>query len=119
MCLVHLFYCVDCQIYSKILSEKSGQLSQRPVKLFTDVVCVRPQCSRRIQAFTRSTRNRYDDCFNPLCDESTCSVVGVPKSCRGNWEVSPKNLFSVRTTSTVSGKLKHFFLQLERDGCLI
>lgn len=94
MCLVHIFYCVNCNLYSEIpLYRKQSDFT---ANIFTDIVCSVPGCSVRHQVLRLPPKFKVNECLNTLCIPDTCSTIVLNKSCRQRWELEPDNFLPVR-----------------------
>lgn len=113
MCLVHAFYCLDCQTYSKIPFRDPN--SKIPANLVSNVVCFEDSCVRRARFCSSRDCGLDYQCFNPLCTEETCRVELIPKSCSGGWQGEPDCALPVQLEIRVSGTesfLKNTFVWL-------
>ena len=100
MCVVHVYECRDCSVYSRI-----QVLDQRDfgVTVFSDVICRVEGCKRKSLAYRLTDADTFSDCTNVLCKDSTCRLVTVPKSCLGKWALEDSNILPVRMTHCFQG----------------
>ena len=101
MCIVHVFYCLDCDAYSRIPMNSGA--SDGTVYLINNVFCFEPFCSRRQDVLAPTSGSLSELCFYPGCSQDSCKLVSVPKSCKVGWQLDPGNVFAVRSAVVLNG----------------
>ena len=111
MCVVIVFYCVDCDRYDPIPlrpSKVKKSMKQFPVVTVDSVICLFSDCARRRQIFSQGksfgSRSSLDCCY-PFCTQDTCRLNVVPRTCTGRWQHDPENIFPVQLVVKISGEL--------------
>lgn len=108
MCVVSVFYCLDCKAYSDIPFKGLTRSTTGPVSVVESQLCLQVGCSRRLQVFSsvkdvgRGSRTCLD-CSYPLCTQDTCRLNLVLKSCREGWRQDPQNILPVQLVVKMSG----------------
>jgi len=103
MCVVNVFYCVDCRSYSRVPFRDPKSLE--PVTIVTNVFCFQPACARRSQVFSPvglKTQLSHQ-CFYPGCTEDTCRIEVVPKSCLAGWYGESQSFWPVQAVIRMAG----------------
>lgn len=110
MCVVSVFYCIDCDRYDPIPlrpSKIKKSMKQSPVVTVESVICLFSDCARRRQIFAQGKsfgpRSCLDCCY-PFCTQDTCRLNVVSRSCRGRWQHDSENILPVQLVVKMAGE---------------